>query len=69
MEQDHPVRNECGLSIDRDVNVAINIERKGMEKIKELMNLGRGTPEVTPVETGDLPAMTTPVAETGSSLR
>ena len=60
--------NACGLSIDRDLNAAINIERKGMEKIKELMYLGRGTPEVTPVETGDLLAMATPVAETGSPL-
>ena len=60
--------NVCGLSIDRDVNAAINIERKGMKKMKELTNLGRGAPEVTPVETGDLPAMATPVAETGSPL-
>ena len=60
--------NACGLSIDRDVNAAINIERKGMKKMKELMNLGRGTPEVTPVETGTLPAMATPITETGSPL-
>ncbi|MCL4451078.1 MAG: transposase [Candidatus Thermoplasmatota archaeon] len=61
--------NECGLSIDRDVNAAINIERKGMEKLKEIINVGRGTPEFTPVEIGALPAMVTPVTETGSPLR
>ncbi len=32
---------------------------------KELVNVGRDTPEVTPVEIGALP-MVTPVAETGS---
>ncbi len=61
--------NECGLSIDRDVNAAINIERKGMEKLKQIINVGRGTPEFTPVEIGALPAMVTPVTETGSPLR
>ena len=59
----------CGLGIDRDVNAAINIERKGMEKLKEIINVGRGTPEFTPVEIGALPAMVTPIAETGSPLR
>ena len=61
--------NVCGLSIERDVNAAINIEKKGMEKMRKLMNVGRSTPEVTPVEIGALPAMVTPVAETGSPLR
>ena len=61
--------NVCGLSIDRDVNAAINIERKGMEKMRKLMNVGRSTPEVTPVEIGALPAMVTPVVEAGSPLR
>jgi putative transposase len=61
--------DECGLSIDRDVNAAINIERKGIEKIKELMNLGRGTPEVTPVEIRSIPERASQVNETGSLLR
>ena len=60
--------NECGLSIDRDVNAAINIERKGRNKLKEIINVGRGTPEVKPVEIGSLPAMVNPVNETGSPL-
>ncbi len=58
----------CGLTMDRDLNAAINIRRKGVEKLEELRCVGRGTPEVTPVETGDLP-MATQVAETGSSVR
>ena len=59
----------CNLTTDRDLNAAINIERKGMEKLKEIINVGRGTPEFTPVEIGALPAMVTPIAETGSPLR
>ncbi len=50
----------CGLTIDRDLNAAINIRNRGIAKV------GRGTPEFTPVEIGALPAMATPVAETGS---
>ena len=42
--------DECGLTMDRDVNAAINIEREGMEKLKEFAKVGRGTPEFTPVE-------------------
>ena len=42
---------------------------KGTQKIKEFSKVKRGTSEVTPVETGDLPAMTTPVFETERSLR
>ena len=57
----------CGLTMDRDLNAAINIRRKGVEKLEELRNVGRGTPEVTPVETGALP-MATPVAEAGSPV-
>ncbi|MCL4306894.1 MAG: transposase [Candidatus Thermoplasmatota archaeon] len=41
--------NSCGLTIDRDVNAAINIERKGMVKMKKPINVGRSTPEVTPL--------------------
>jgi putative transposase len=52
----------CGLTMDRDLNAAINIRNMGLVKI------GRGTPEFTPVEIGALPAMVTPVAETGSPL-
>ncbi len=50
----------CGLTIDRDLNAAINIRNRGIAKV------GRGTPEVTPVEIRALPAMATPVVETGS---
>ena len=53
----------CGLTLDRDLNAAINIRNMGLIKI------GRGTPEFTPVEIGALPAMVTPVAETGSPPR
>ena len=55
--------NSCGLIIDRDLNAAINIRNAGLNAV------GRGTPEVTPVEIGALPAMVTPVAETGSHPR
>ena len=55
--------NSCGLTIDRDMNAAMNIRDIGLAKI------GRGTPELTPAEIGALPAMVTPVAETGSPLR
>ena len=49
----------CGLTMDRDLNAAINIRNAG------LINVGRDTPEVTPVEIGAMP-VATPVAETGS---
>ena len=52
----------CGLEIDRDLNAAINIRNRGIAKV------GRGTPELTPVEIGALPAMATPIAEAGSPL-
>jgi putative transposase len=52
--------NDCGLGIDRDLNAAINIYKRGMKKI------GWGTPEFTPVEIGALPAMATPIVEAGS---
>lgn len=52
--------NDCGLEIDRDLNAAINIYKRGMKKI------GRGTPEFTPVEIGALPAMATSIVEAGS---
>ena len=55
--------NACGLTMDRDLNAAINIRNRGIAKV------GRGTPEVTPVEIGALPERATPVAEAGSSLR
>ena len=40
--------NVCGLSIDRDLNAAINICNMGLIKVGK--NLGRGAPELTPVE-------------------
>ncbi len=52
----------CGITMDSDLNAAINIRNMGLTKI------GRGTPEFTPVEIGALPAMANPVAETGSPL-
>ncbi len=53
----------CDLTMDRDLNAAINIRNRGIAKV------GRGTPEFTPVEIGALPAMATPVVEAGSPLR
>ncbi len=55
--------DSCGYEIDRDLNAAINIHNKGMEKV------GRGTPEVTPVEIGALPARATLIGEAGSPVR
>ncbi len=52
--------NHCGHEIDRDLNAAINIHNLGIKK------LGRGTPEVTPVEIRALPARATQIAEAGS---
>ena len=52
--------NACGLTMDRDLNAAINICNRGIAKV------GRGTPEFTPVEIGALPERATPVAEAGS---
>ena len=52
--------DSCGFEIDRDLNASINILNRGIEKV------GRGTPEVTPVEIGALPARATPVTEAGS---
>ena len=52
--------DSCGYQIDRDLNAAMNIHNRGLEKV------GRGTPEFTPVEIGALPARATPVAEAGS---
>ncbi|MGC8629804.1 MAG: zinc ribbon domain-containing protein [Thermoplasmata archaeon] len=61
--------NMCGLTIDRDVNTAINIERKGMEKIEDHINVGRGTPELTLVEIRSIPERVNQVTETGIPLR
>ncbi len=52
--------DSCGFEIDRDLNASINILNRGIEKV------GRGTPEVTPVEIGALPARATPVSKAGS---
>ena len=52
----------CGLDIDRDLNAAINIRNLGLIKV------GRGTPEVTPVEIGALPARATLIGEAGSPV-
>ncbi len=57
------VCGNCGYKIDRDLNAAINIHNRGLEKV------GRGTPEFTPVEIGALPARATPVSEAGSPVR
>ncbi|MHB1813154.1 MAG: RNA-guided endonuclease InsQ/TnpB family protein, partial [Thermoplasmataceae archaeon] len=63
--------NVCGLTIDRDLNAAINVLRRGMQSLeeneeKETEHVGRGTPEVTPVEIGSIPERANPVVETGS---
>ena len=38
----------CGLTMDRDLNAAINILHMGLIKVGK--NVGSGTPEFTPVE-------------------
>ncbi|MHB8358631.1 MAG: RNA-guided endonuclease InsQ/TnpB family protein [Thermoplasmataceae archaeon] len=63
--------NVCGLTIDRDLNAAINVLRRGMQSLeeneeKETEHVGRGTPEFTPVEIGSIPERANPVVETGS---
>ena len=65
---------QSGLTIDRDLNAAINVLRRGMQSLeeneeKETEHVGRGTPEFTPVEIGSIPERANPVVETGSSLR
>ena len=55
--------DSCGYEIDRDLNAAINIHNKGMKKV------GRGTPEVTPVEIGALPARASLIGEAGSPVQ
>jgi transposase len=59
----------CGLTIDRNFDAAINIKRTVMERPKESMYVGRGTPEFTPVETGSIPERANPAVETTSPLR
>ena len=59
------------LTIDRDLNAAINVLRRGMQSLEEnneneTEHVGRGTPEVTPVEIGSIPERANPVVETGS---
>ncbi|MHB1471950.1 MAG: hypothetical protein ACYCWJ_10700 [Thermoplasmataceae archaeon] len=62
---------QSGLTIDRDLNAAINVVRRGMQSLEENETeyVGRGTPEFTPVEIGSIPERANPVVETGSSLR
>lgn len=53
----------CGWlkkDLDRDLNAAINIYKRGMEKV------GRGTPEYRPVEIGSLPERANLIGEAGS---
>ena len=54
--------DSCGYEIDRDLNAAINIHNLGLIKV------GRGTPEVTPVEISALPARATLIGEAGSPV-
>ncbi len=55
--------NNCSLVMDRDLNAAINIHKKGM------IEIGQGLPEFTPVEIGAIPARATSVEEAGSPIR
>jgi putative transposase len=61
----------CSLTIDRGLNAAVNIKRRGIERLEEneTKHVERGTPEFTPVETGSIPEKANPVVETGSLLR
>ena len=71
------LNSQSGLTIDRDLNAAINVLRRGMQSLEEneeneenkTEHVGRGTPEFTPVEIGSIPERANPVVETGSSLR
>ncbi len=54
----------CGLTMD--LNAAINIKWKGINKLEKLKYAGRGTPGLTPVEIGSIPGRANPVVETGS---
>ncbi|MHB1493009.1 MAG: zinc ribbon domain-containing protein [Thermoplasmataceae archaeon] len=54
--------NACGLTIDRDLNAAINVLNEGMKQI------GRGIPKFTLVEIEALPGRATSVIETGTPL-
>ncbi len=54
--------DSCGIEIDRYINATINIRNRGLKSV------GRGIPEVMPVEIGAL-LKATPVAEAGSPLR
>ena len=53
----------CGLTMDRDLNAAINTYKRGM------IEIGRAPPEYTPVEIGAIPARATPVGEAGSPIQ
>ncbi len=61
--------NICGLTVDRDINAAINIKRRSMKKMDKIKHVGMGTPGLTPVEIGSIPGRATPIFETGSPLR
>jgi len=61
---------ECGWGADRDYNAALNILKREIEKL----DLGKGQPETTPVDTEPLPEEglhripASSVVETGSSV-
>ncbi len=58
--------NICGLTVDRDINAAINIKRRGMKELDRIKHVGTGTPGLTPVETGSIPERANPAVVTGS---
>lgn len=62
----HKAESACTLTVLIDLNVSINKERKGMEKIKEIKDAWMPTHELTPAEIRAVRAVVNAVAQTES---